>query len=785
MQLKKIIQHSLMALAMLCVPAAFSSCSDDDVESIQAEVVLPSDVNLLELEQYSYAIPFEIKSDSEWEIDFDFGDGRDICYAYPSSGTGSATVKICVLDNWTDDRREGEMYITFPKDESKNQVIKLRQKCNLDSDENLTEVTEGDRIYAVGYGYNFLGEYASANSVSRCPLVRIEEAKDKVHLGPVDASFEAKTYSGSSVTSLMNELNADAKFEGKYFGFKGEVGATFGMKDFSNNNYEYAISYVEVAKQNIYLEMSVQEIIGDYMTNEAYEAINGLPHKNKRGRVQQTSYPSTADGFKQLVQDYGTHLIVNARLGGKLKYRMRVDISKVEGSYDLKAYANCSYKNKWVKTSANVSDSLHSSYESNSKACEVKLLVQGGGKTEANNLTMTGGDNDSNIDNWQQSLADVKNQTLVGLDVNSGLIPLYDLVDRSLTLEADGVDGEKRYKYLKAYLTGEDLPSEDFDLEKAAAEILKIDMNYETGVAAHIASVPTFDGTNRKNTLIKDINIGGQNVAQVCEEYIPVIDKTKRVTVIYPVISNKVKYNMGYFVGDATHKPAKVCWEGTSLSVTECSDEPIGAKKELYVRGSSFTTSNDDNHVESTTSDYTMAAPGKDGTYNYPLVKIFNQIWMRENYKANHTTTGEDIFCKYCEDGIKYWDLDNAYYSQAEARNSKFTPQGWRVSAKDDFLSIQKTLNDNNVTTISTAKAFFPDADGGVLGFYHQHGGWWGSDSFFNISYDGNYGCLKDDANKSYDGVFMIGAQEQFEAPYAYDWSDNQRFPVRLVHDIE
>ncbi len=769
--------------AVLCCAMAtnmFTACTGD-LKGITAEVVLPKDVNLLELEQYSYAIPFEINSDSEWEIDFDFGEGRDICYVYPSSGTGSAVVKICVLDNWTDERREGEMYVTFPEDESKNQVIKLRQKCNLDNDDNLTEVTEGDRIYAVGYGYNYLGEYASANSVSRCPLIKIEANEDKVHLGPVDASFEAKTYSGSSITSLMNELNTDAKFSGKYFGFKGEVGATFSMKDFSSNNYEYAISYVEVAMQNIYLEMNAQEIIDKYMTDEAYEAINGLPHKGRRGKVTPTTYPATADGFKALVQDYGTHLIVNARLGGKLKYRMRVDISKVEGSYDLKAYANCSYKNKYVKASANVSDSLHSSYQNNSKACEVKLLVQGGDKTAANKLTMSDGDNDANIDTWRASLKNVKNQTLVGLDVNSGLIPLYDLVDRSLTLAEDGVDGEKRYKYLKAYLTGEDLPSEDFDLEAASAAILKIDMNYETGVAAHIASIPTFDGNVKTNTLIKDINIGGQNVAQVCEEYIPVIDKTKRVRVIYPVISNKVKYNMGYFVGDAAHKPAKVCWEGTSLSVTECSDEPIGAKTELYVRGSSFTTSSSDDTVESTTSDYTMAAPGRDGAYNYPLVKIFNQIWMRENYVANHTTTGDPISCKYNTDGL--WMV--AFYTYAEAIKSKFTPQGWRVSAKNDFLSIQNILNANNVTTISTAKAFFPDANGGVLGFYHWNCGWCASGSFVDGGWNGYYGCLKPDANKSYDGVFMIGSKENFEAPANFSWDETQRFPVRLVHDIE
>ena len=160
-------------------------------------------------------------------------------------------MKICVLDNWTDYRRNGEMYITFPKDESKNKVIKLSQKCYLDNYDQITEVTDGNRIYAVGYGYNFLGEYASAGSVSLNPIIMIDSCENRVHTGGVDASYEAKTYSGSSVTELLNELSADAKFEGKYCGFKGEIGATFNMKDFSNNNNEYAISYVEVAQQNI------------------------------------------------------------------------------------------------------------------------------------------------------------------------------------------------------------------------------------------------------------------------------------------------------------------------------------------------------------------------------------------------------------------------------------------------------------------------------------------------------------------------------------------------------
>lgn len=781
--MKKFISFKAIVLfvSMLACSITFTACSDDELIGIQAEVELPSDVNLMELEQWSYSIPFEIKSDTEWEIDFLFDDGRYICYAYPNKGVGDATVKICVLDNWSDERRTGEMYITFPKDESKNQIIKLSQKCNLDNDENLTEVTDGDRIYAVGYGYNFLGEYASANSVSINPIVMIETCSNRVNTGGVNASYEAKTYSGSSVSELMNELNADAKFEGKYFGFKGEVGATFGMKDFSNNNNEYAISYVEVAQQNIFLQMNRDEIIMDYMTDAAYEAINGLPHKGKRGEIP-TSYPSTAEGFKKLVQDYGTHLILKARLGGKLKYRMTVDVSKVEGSYDLKAFANCSYNNSFIKTSANVSDSLHSSYKRNEKACEVKVLVQGGGKSEALKLGSNGGDNDANIKAWQNTLVDVKNQTLVGLDINDGMIPLYDLVNKNIE------GGEARYKALKAYITGD-----TEGLEAATSEALGIDMNYETGNVAHIKELPDFDDAKANNSLIKDVYVGGQHVARICEEFIPVIDKTKRVVVVYPVLSNKVKYNMGYFIGDATHRPAKVCWDGGSLSVTECKGQPIGRKKELYLRGANFMDASTDEQVEGNISEYKWSAPGYNASYQYSLVKIFDKIWMRENYKGNHKEDGDKFGNNYNLEPIwASWNgSSQCYYSEAmvmENPNTKypFAPKNWRVPYGEDYLGIISTLQDNQVQ-LSSAKAFYPDAQGGVLGFHHIYVGYKyaNSDAAWNVG-ETEYVIIKKNETGKYekDGQFVFNKEAESAGQHWWVWGD-KCIPVRFVQNIQ
>ena len=150
--MKNLISLKAVALfvSMLACSITFSGCSDEDegdeFNAIQAEVVFPSDVNLtkidqwessIELEQLGTNIPIEIKSNSEWEILFAFDDNC-FCLAYPNKGVGNATVELCVFNNSADERCTGKMYIVFPKDLSKSQIVQLSQKGNIDNDENGT-----------------------------------------------------------------------------------------------------------------------------------------------------------------------------------------------------------------------------------------------------------------------------------------------------------------------------------------------------------------------------------------------------------------------------------------------------------------------------------------------------------------------------------------------------------------------------------------------------------------------------------------------------------------------
>lgn len=72
-------------------------------------------------------------------------------------------------------------------------------------------------------------------------------------------------------------------------------------------------------------------------------------------------------------------MLVSAKLGGRLTYATTIDVSNVENSYDLNAFAKCSYKNKFIDASVSVSDSLKLSVKENSKSVRVEVFASGGG----------------------------------------------------------------------------------------------------------------------------------------------------------------------------------------------------------------------------------------------------------------------------------------------------------------------------------------------------------------------------------------------------------------------
>lgn len=785
---------TMLMLSSIIVLTSLESCSDDpfDGNTIQTvELTQGESKDLSNIEQYSYVIPFEVKAEGEWKISFSFNEGHQICYALPAEGKGPAQVKICVLDNWTDENRTGDMKVVDLQNPSASRSYKLSQKCNLDYGTragNLVTPNKGNIIYGVGYGYNIYKPVSSALSLS--PIVRVEEFKSNgvIHTEGTETLNEYVQYTGSYFDELLSDYKIKAKVDSKVCGLEAELSAAFGMKDFKSNDTEYILSEVNVVKNNVVITNANHSTISEYlMCEEAYANINGIPYVNEGASLDRepiVAYPNTKEGFYNLVKTYGTHLIVRAKTGGRLRFATTVNVSNVEGNYDLSSYAKCNYAPSFANASAGLSQELKESYRKNKQELKTNISVYGGNEFYANALSdgkESSYDYGTQImgiwygqdyyedyyESWYKSLDDVTNQKMIGVDMET-LIPLWELVS-----EAEA-GGRVRKSMLKDYIENQ-LP-----LDMAEEQGTQ---NYESGTVTHISNIPDFAAEKLDDTLIKDVYSDGHHMARICNEFIPQIDKTDRITVIYPVINGKVKYNLGYWPGDDSHKPYRICCTDDDIKVREVSDGKKGKKNEVFLRGSSFYTLDCKSElmsraaiVESDIKKTYLEAPSS--TYDakpfqgkYQLVKIFNRIWQRTQYcEVINNSDGQNNYTNR----LHYYPRDI----------EKFTVSNWRVATVDDWKNLSNGLTQKAGFNLPASKMFtdsnYNATD--ISGFMIYWGGWKaygkhrngnGNDQMEYMTRNGNsFGHVR---------ILKTGSLEICENDYN---QNNWRMCVRLVQSL-
>ena len=733
-----------MALAIAVV--TFAACSSDDDKYV-ADVNLPAgtektaDADIL-VEAGAHEFTLNIKTEGKWIVTSE----NRFLRVQNAEGTGNGTVTVAVQNNRSDDRKLGTLDITFPGHESENKTITVEQKYLGDYGGNADIINKGNQVYAVGYSYDTTGEWANPNSVMKQVFdTKHLIEREALSLGPVQMSLRKSTVTGSTMSEISDQLSAKASVKGSYAGFTGEVGASFDMSHAESSNYEYAITYIDYTIARAQLTMSVGSMKKEYMMDDAYRAINGLD-------PDYASNPDNQDGIKRLISEYGTHVIMSADLGGRVRSKMEVDITKITSSYDINAYVEASYDGV-VEASGRVENDYKQSFQSNKNAVKLTADVLGGEKTKADSVGSTDGFTKKNVDAWQQSV-DSLNMALINFDEKS-LLPLYELVDQSIP------GGPERYKELFDYLE---------------SGLAKDQSGYFCGTTFKF-DVPTFDD-KYNSTLVKDVYLDGQWVGRICNEYVPKVNIDSRVTVIYPVINNKPRYNMGFYLGDGrSHKPARVSWSTAGESLYSYEDLKFENVKTVYMRGTSIKSVPPKNTTVVPTDDIRDAylkglRMGNNGNKesNYPIVKIFNKVWTRSDYcRGADGNVGRDLKVKQDGDDVDVWA---EYYPPTNVINTALFPIGWSVASQSDFFNMWQILTATNQHPLPGLALL----NGGVTGFNVYFLGWY--DCISNVWANGDFHMeyftkdLKHVAIRS-DGLFLIQDGD----------ASNWKMCVRLVQD--
>ena len=673
---KNLVKSMLMSIATAGIFSfSFSSCSDDinefDNHGFNAEI---NSYELQNLEQYSYPVPVKINCQGAWKIDLKFSDDNNhFCYALPSEGVGPQTIKLCMLDNWTDERNDGVLNIIDEENPTNSKSFSLSQKCNLDrraltrgDDESSdSEDRVGDIAYAVGYGYNLISE-PGVKSVSRCPIIALEKLKEAGNgfgrqLNGVSSSSYSETYAENTIDEIITKMSIESKVSGSKCGFSAEVGGSFTSSQKKSKNHFFVMGTHDISVRNVVLVGPSTAQLKDFMTDNAKADIEGT---NKL-------YPSTQEGFKKLIENYGTHLILQAELGGRLRYATTVDKTLASSTTEAKAYANASYKNTIVSGEVKASAEQQKKYEKNQSKVITNVTTLGGDFAIASQIDGQGNDNDTKINDWKKSLSEFKNLMMVG--INNELVPIYELIedpDRAADLKEyieTGLVSDAEEIYYTTDLTHIAIPS----LEKLTDTREKITSGlFKGGWRWHYP------------TQVYDVIENGEIVAMICHEFIPKITIEDRVTTIYPVRNNKADFSNGYFLGTDKKQACKIHWDSEGNVKFSDYAKNKGRLNEMFIRNGELST-REANQRSIANADIieteVKAKYVKTDNWSSELVKIGTKIWSCKGYTCITTS----VYVK-----------DNFYITPKAIENGDVkTPKGFKLASSDDFEMMQTLLS--------------------------------------------------------------------------------------------
>ncbi len=440
--------------------------------------------------------------------------------------------------------------------------------------------------------------------------------------------------------------------------------------------------------------------------------------------------------IEQMLTDYGTHVIIQADMGGRVDYTFTMQKStsfnseeemKQEVDYTLGRIADTD------RTAAN-------RIPSSSKSKEGAITVSGGSsamRTQLeNDIKALGGSGQispTHLSDWLASINySVNFERDASLEIiHFGLIPLWDLVPASLRQEFIAATfrlAQRSDSQLPASFTGTDVYEIDAS-EKALFDFTAADRQEQPG------------------SLCRLLYVDGEPVMEVCSEYVPKIRTDKRVVMAYPIYRQQIRQNQGLFLGDGIHQPAYVGFSGADSYVDPIDSLAPGKKisRFYYVNGNLLLTNptgvNGLTGKSRTVQDDMFWFNYAGESHRHPIVKVGSQFWTR--YDINH----EMSFCanpdasrpKYQE----YLDekggrLYACFYRSVSSRTQKendwtwgYRPNTyydgqpnmcWYLPAEQDVRQLYAFLGFN-------PKALFP---GQVSGWNAQFNGYYGIHDFLN-----------------------------------------------------
>ena len=452
--------------------------------------------------------------------------------------------------------------------------------CSDDSIGNIedTTSTQSTRAYSseqiklqrLGYAYNAAGNVMDDGSFTTKPIINMERLQAaEATYGPI-ISAERRHYTSMDIFSgnTLQELgHAETKYtiddseaigSGKYY----RDNKTFSHTTWHNSykahmfiKHIMATKTIDVGTLHC-LKLDDLNDDGSVLDGDFRKAVAELVKAGKSGIVDTVK----ATKFSE---QYGTHLVVSSNLGGMIELQMEIDRdSCVDKVYTTQQVIETIAGENVVKTG---NSKVISQISRHTVQYQGNINVKGGKSEDCNKLHRTFDHKsaaakkigDGDYYTWANNIS-IEPSNYNASFVSGRFLPFYQLFEDDATRKVLRLVYQM---YLKKEAPTQEIDEPDYG-------VLTVAGNY--GADVRVAS----EGKNKS--------------CIICEEYVPSIRSDKPCVVAYPLIKGSDGHvrpylYAGLFVGDESHRPGRVIWEG-SASVYTPSDSIFYESDSLSVR---------------------------------------------------------------------------------------------------------------------------------------------------------------------------------------------------------
>ncbi|WP_290235810.1 MAC/perforin domain-containing protein [Bacteroides acidifaciens] len=770
------LKYLAMTVAMLVIAVVMAGCHDDDSISDPNDaddLGLKYDMPVIERFGRYYTLPVSSNMTSLENIDISCSDE----WLHLSSKTvpTDGIIEFCTDDN--DDVRGRTAIIRLAEYETgRTQILEVYQMGEGDYQDN----SAGDLMsdFGVGWGYNAFDEYQSRKSirgkiidVAQMGLIDSDSTFQSVQ-EVIRSSEEFEIISAYSMQEMASHLTKKMEQTSSFMGGKKTIKR---MQEISK--YSLSESYMAYARlYKIVASKSVDRGVIEYLVTTGN--VENLPFspefKEQYQKILKSDANSRAALIKSLLNNFGTHLIIEGIAGGSIDYV--VTFSRDQASeFENNVETQC----KKVFGKITNSSSSSSSYSITSSMSNENTFSISGGSSETrtslknaiSGLSSTSALPNDKLQQWLNSVyyspGNKKNLDIVDFE----FIPIWDLfADQSIKNEIFKQISDLSLQSNNSY-TDKELGTDNYQIDLTIS-----DFNFDS---------------SGNGSLVKVLYYNGVQLLEICSEYVPKIRSDKRITVFYPIQNGRASHSQGLFPGDGEgNRPAFLTfYDG------DCYVNPIdgyGYKDKLtnayLMHGNIY----EQNYqvVCSKISNFKVLPHQlqfAESDFMYDVVKIGSGYWTRCNIKESmnfgyrppnsRTFTKREKITKVGNDNMLFaYVLDqhpNFIQSQPNIYGSARDKETdlallWYLPTKHDKEILEKYIGNNT-------KPLFK---GGVTGFDAQFCGYFETGKSTATDASNCYIVFKESVGST-TGYSLILTPN-------YDWTSqsvsgtNKMYPVRL-----